>query len=288
MSNITVRQGIQNASIKELSGNGGKRAQEALVLSAGGFFAAYQAGIYKALWPYWKPDLVVGASAGALNAWLIAARVPPDDLIDQWLHPEAAAAVKFRRRPNLSTLMGNGYFDPDPLLARARHLQENYRRQLPLGVVSVEVPHFRPRIFRDDEITPQHLVATCSIPVFYPPVRVNGRRLLDGGLFEATPVWAAAAMGATRVIAINALPRLTPWPIRMVLDGMHRLRKMPVPGSLDVFMIAPSGIMGGARQAMVWEHANVRRWVDMGIRDGEKFLEGVWDRPGGLSHINCG
>ena len=54
-------------------------SKDALVLSSGGLFAAYQAGVYKALWPYWKPDLIVGTSAGALNAWLIATtkdRVP--------------------------------------------------------------------------------------------------------------------------------------------------------------------------------------------------------------------
>jgi predicted acylesterase/phospholipase RssA len=102
---------------------------------------------------------------------------------------------------------------------------------------------------------------------------VNGRRLLDGGLFEPTPVWAAAKMGATRVVAINALPRLTPWPIHAVIGSVHRLRKMPVPVSLDVSTIVPSGAMGTARQAMVWDAGNVRRWVEMGIRDGEQFLK---------------
>jgi NTE family protein len=142
-----------------------------------------------------------------------------------------------------------------------------------MGLVSIEVPRFRPRMFRDEEITPEHLVASCSIPLFYPTVRINGSRLLDGGLFEATPVWAAAAMGATRVIAINALPKLTPWPIHMVLSAMHRVRRMPVPQSVNVLSIAPSGRMGSARDAVVWDRGNVRRWVDMGLRDGEEFLQ---------------
>ena len=257
-----------NGETKSDSGSGGRPRREALALSAGGLFAAYQAGVYKALWPYWKPDLVVGASAGALNGWLIAARVDPDELIDQWLHPDAASAVCIRKRPSLR----HGYFDPGPLLARTQNLQRDYRRILPLGVVSVEVPNFRPRLFRDDEITPDHLVASCSIPLLYPTRRIAGRWLLDGGLFEPTPVWAAAAMGATRVIGINALPKLTPWPVHVVLSGIHRMRKMPVPEGLDVSMITPSGRMGGARHAVVWDLANIRRWVDMGIRDGEHFL----------------
>jgi NTE family protein len=127
-------------------------------------------------------------------------------------------------------------------------------------------------LFRDDEITPEHLLASCSIPVFYPTVHLNGRRMVDGGVLESTPVWAAAAMGATRVIAINALPGLTPWPFRMVLSRLHRLRKMPVPKSLEVSVIVPSGRMGTVRDAVVWERGNILRWLKMGIGDGEEFL----------------
>jgi NTE family protein len=237
-----------------------KSGCEALALSAGGLFAAYQAGVYKALWPCWKPDLVVGASAGALNGWLIAAGVHPDELIAEWLDPDAASVVRLR--------------DPAPLLARAREIHKNFRRRLPLAIVSVEIPQFRPRMFCDDEITPEHLVASCSIPLVYPSVRIGGRRLLDGGLFEPTPVWAAGALGAARVIGINSLPRVTPWFVHAVLGSIHRFRRMPVASTLDVSMITPSDRMGSAREAVVWNLANVRRWVEMGIRDGEEFLRG--------------
>lgn len=254
---------------------GGATQIDALVLSAGGFFAAYQAGVYKALWPFWKPDLVVAASAGALNGWLIAGCIEPDELIGHWLHPDAAATVRFRDRLDL----WNGCFDPGPLLDRARRIHQEFERKLPLGVVSIEVPRFRPRLFRDDEITPEHLLATCSILFFYPSVRINGRRLVDGGLFESTPLWAAAEMGASRVLAISALPRITPWAIHLVLSGMHRLRRMPVPEAMGVSMISPSGPMGSARDAMVWDRDNSRRWVEMGIQDGESFVEkGLWPR----------
>jgi hypothetical protein len=58
----------------------------------------------------------------------------------------------------------------------------------------------------------------------------------------------------------------------VTLSGLRSLRKIPVVESLDVSMITPSGVMGGARQAMVWEEGNIRRWIAMGIRDGEHFL----------------
>ena len=279
MSNITVRRDLQiDTTENQFQGAGadtgrpdgpGKKTVDALALSAGGMFAAYQAGVYKALWPHWKPDLVVGASAGALNAWLISARVEPDVLIDLWLSPESAATMKFRKRIS----RWKGFCDPGPLLTRARTIQKNFERKLPLGVVSIEVPRFRPRMFRDDEITPEHLVASCAIPLVYPTKRIDGRWLVDGGLFDPTPVWAAAAMGATRVVGVNALPRLAPWPVNALLSGVHKLRKMPISGSVDVSLIKPSGLLGTARDAVVWKRTNITRWVEMGVRDGENFLK---------------
>jgi len=59
----------------------------------------------------------------------------------------------------------------------------------------------------------------------------------------------------------------------VVLSAMHRMRKMPLPEALDVSLITPSGWLGGAREAVVWERGNIRRWVDMGIQDGENFIK---------------
>jgi NTE family protein len=254
---------------RDIPNNIGNDGPKALVLSAGGFFAAYQVGVYKALWPYWKPDLVVGASAGALNGWLIAAGLSPDELIAEWFSPESRDTVKFRKYPSVS----GGYFDPEPLRQRAIRVHRDHPLKLPLGVVSVEVPRFHPHIFRNHEITPDHLVATCSIPWFYPWVKIDGMRLLDGGLFEPTPVWAAAAMGATSILAINCLPKLTPQVIHLALSSIHRLRKSPLPVGVEVSWITPSGPMGGARDAVVWKQKNVERWLGMGISDGEEFLK---------------
>ena len=59
----------------------------ALVLSGGGMFGAYQAGAWKALSREISPDMVVGASVGALNGWLIASGVAAEELEQRWLDP---------------------------------------------------------------------------------------------------------------------------------------------------------------------------------------------------------
>src|SRR6059036_130018 len=70
----------------------------ALVLSAGGMFAAWEAGVWKALHRRFEPSLIVGASAGALNGWLIAGGATPDQLAGAWLDPSAGRILRRTRR----------------------------------------------------------------------------------------------------------------------------------------------------------------------------------------------
>jgi NTE family protein len=46
------------------------------------------------------------------------------------------------------------------------------------------------------------LLASAAIPAVFPPVRLDGRFLLDGGVSNNTPVSIAAELGATRVIVL--------------------------------------------------------------------------------------
>src|SRR5262249_45531780 len=66
----------------------------ALVLSGGGMFGAYQAGAWKALSRWLTPDVVVGASVGALNGWLIAAGAPAPELERLWLEPSSGEIME--------------------------------------------------------------------------------------------------------------------------------------------------------------------------------------------------
>ena len=62
----------------------------ALVLSGGGLFGAWQAGAWSALAGRISPDLIVGASVGSLNGYVIASGATPDELRAMWLDPAFA------------------------------------------------------------------------------------------------------------------------------------------------------------------------------------------------------
>ena len=240
------------------------RSKTALVLSAGGYFGAYQAGVWKALEHNTKIDLVVGASVGALNGWSIASGCSGDELTERWLHPSTARDLTFTPKPNFA----NGYFEHGPLLDRAKMLLREYRPEIPFGMVTVELPWLKPRLIQTAQVTAHHLLASCSIPLIMPSVLIDGRRYTDGGLIDKLPLWAAVEMGATEIIAIDSLPQVTPWWVQAGSQVLTRMRPAaPVPSHIKVTTISPTEDLGNAHDAVIWKQSNIERWVDLGMRD---------------------
>jgi NTE family protein len=234
----------------------------ALVFSAGGLYGAWQAGVWNGLYRSVQPDMVLGASAGAWNAWVIAGGATADDLDREWRDPAIGGILQFG--PHRA-----GLLRPATLYAKARELFDRYRPRVPFGMPLVEVPSLRVRLVREHEVTWRHLAAAVSILTAYPPVAIDGRSYVDGGLRSSLPLWAADEMGATRAIAVNCL---TAWPFR-ALRAVVRPR-LPS-SSLCVTLIEPSGSLGSLRDALVWSPTNIERWIAQGERDANRAMSSV-------------
>ncbi len=249
----------------------------ALVLSAGGMFGAYQAGAYRAIADLDPPDIVVGASVGALNGWPIASGCAPGRLIERWLDPAAGETLKLF--PNHG--WRHGWFDPAPLRAQAEQIWGQYRPQIPFGLVTVQLQGLHARLVRHPDVLPEHLQATCSIPLFLPAVRIGGKRYLDGGLFEKLPLWAALEMGATRIIAVDSMPNVGMWWLHLGIAIAHVFKPARrYPSDLELTVISPSETLGDANDAVFWKRENIERWIEMGTRDAAKALaESTAPRP---------
>lgn len=220
-------------------------------------YAAWEVGVWKALRERFQLDLIVGTSAGAWNGWAIAGGSSPDELIRDWMDPATGTIMHFG-------LHRTGILLPGALHQRARDLFVRFQPRMSFGLTLAEVPRLRPLLVRGPEITWQHLAATCSIPLCFPPVEIEGKHYLDGGLLGALPTWAAEEMGATHAIAVNALNIL---PFR-ILRTLIRPRRPS--GALKVFPIEPSEKLGPLRDGVVWSQAKVERWVEQGERDGNR------------------
>jgi NTE family protein len=241
----------------------------ALVLSAGGMFGAYQAGAWNVLSQRFQPDMVVGTSAGALNGWAIAGGCSPAGLLATWRDPATAGTMRLR----FPTIPWKGCIDPAGL---ARHVQDWYARfqpRVPFSATVVEVPRLRLVRIPHERITPAHLMASCAVPFGYPPVRIDGKLYVDGGLLDILPVWAAAEMGATRVIAVNALPLMPSRALRAAVRMVRWLGQKPAATpALDVVVIRPNAPLGSIRDALTWNPERVRQWIQQGEDDGAASL----------------
>src|ERR1035441_5758826 len=71
----------------------------ALVLSAGGLWAAWEVGAWSVLRERFRPDLIVGASAGTWNGWAIAGGCTPEELARLWLDPATGEIMGFGLLP---------------------------------------------------------------------------------------------------------------------------------------------------------------------------------------------
>jgi NTE family protein len=245
----------------------------ALVLSAGGMYGAYQAGAWRALADVFHPDLVVGASIGAITGWAIAGGCDPDELVDRWLHLEAAG--RYRWKLPRSPLQG--VFDTNPLQQVIREIYESFQPRTHFAMVVTDLMKMRPRVVRGNEVSWQHLVASTAIPVLYDQMRLGGRIYSDGGLLSAVPLWAAVEMGATKALVINVLPSLPGHIARPFVDMMRWLSPFhaEVPAGVEVIRLGPPQLLGSPLEAIYWTRPNAEAWIRAGEEQGAAIKHSI-------------
>jgi predicted acylesterase/phospholipase RssA len=228
-------------------------SKSALVLSGGGMFGAWQAGAWRVLEPVFRPDLVVGASVGSLNGYAIASCWSAGDLCAWWQRPGVAA---FKSLPEtIRALMA------------ARPLDIEY------AAVLVDLLRVKPRTVCGPEVTAQHLYASCAVPGAVLPKRVDGRWYLDGGLLNPLPVWAAVELGATHIVALNALPEVPTALLRPFVNAFRAVfgHRPSLPAGIELVTLSPSRRLGSMRDAMRWKQDNIERWILQGEADAKNI-----------------
>jgi NTE family protein len=245
----------------------------ALVLSAGGMYGAYQAGAWKALADVFQPDLVVGASIGAVNGWAIAGGCEPQELIERWLSLEAAGSYgwKFPRS------VFSGVLDASPLQEVIRDLYDCFVPRTQFAMVLTDLLRLRPRVLRAPQIRPEHLVATTAIVGLFDQVRLDGRVYSDGGLLAAVPLWIAAELGATRALVIDVLPEPPGIIARTFVGAMRVLSpfRAPAPAGLELIRLAPHKLLGAPLEAIYWSRKNAEAWTQAGERDAAAMKHSI-------------
>jgi NTE family protein len=184
----------------------------ALILSGGGAKGAYEAGVAAAFLQRGVPiKLVAGSSAGALNAAMVAdGRV--DRLQARWRDLTREQVYSLRASiffagllPGWLTLWAldsaGSLFDPQPLrdlISASLDLGRIRASPVRLLVVTTDLARRERRVFDNQTVTVEALMAAAAVPGAFPPVEVDGALLVDGGLIGRAPVLEALESG-TRV-----------------------------------------------------------------------------------------
>ncbi len=216
-------------------------------------FGAWQAGAWRSLAPRFKPDLVVGASVGSLNGYAIAAGWSAADLCHWWLKPGVAS---FRNLPKIV----HGLVDARPL-------------EIEYGVVVVDLLRMKPKTISGPKITADHLLASCALPPATLPKSIQGRWYVDGALLNPLPVWAAVELGATRIVALNALPEIPSTLLRPFAKAFRAVfgHHPPLPPGFELKILTPSRPLGTLHDALYWKPENIARWIEQGAADVTDF-----------------
>jgi predicted patatin/cPLA2 family phospholipase len=191
----------------------------ALVIEGGGMRGVVSAGMTAAIERLGLTrcfDLVVGASAGALNGAALLAEVARG-CADAY-HGAFAASRAFINP--LRLLLGRPAVDVRFVLEHAddgldadRH-ERALASPIPLHAVAVDVDTAAVHAFsgmRSREALWDALLASSRMPwVGGAPVEIDGRRYLDGGLAAAIPIGTALELGATHVLVLQTRPEGVP------------------------------------------------------------------------------
>jgi NTE family protein len=182
----------------------------AFALGGGAAYGAVHVGMLRALGEVGlRPDLVVGTSVGSLNGALLA-----DDptsavhrLASTWPEIRASDVFPGGWLTRLRTLQeSRAWLSPNSGIAALleRHLGARSFDQLalPFGAVAADFASAAPVTLTRGDLH-RAVLASSAIPGVLPPVEVDGRSLVDGGVLANVPVRQAVEMGAASVVVLD-------------------------------------------------------------------------------------
>nr|HMN29444.1 patatin-like phospholipase family protein [Caldilineaceae bacterium] len=191
----------------------------AFVLSGAGNRGPLEVGALSALLEKGiRPDLIVGTSAGAINALYLAAHGADDPAItDQmaalWrqadadsIYPGNPVSVAWRFATRADSLYSSDGIRRLIVSALPPGVTMFGQLKIPLYTTATDLISSRLFLFGDDPSAPLVIaaLASASVPVIHPPVIYNELQLVDGGVVANVPASVAMNKGATEIYAINA------------------------------------------------------------------------------------
>jgi NTE family protein len=267
-------------------------------LQGGGAHGAFTWGVLDRLLeePWLRIDGISGTSAGAMNAAVLVHGYADNGadgaraaLETFWRRVARAALLSPLRRTPLDVLLGRWTLDHSPvfvamdLMARlfspydlspggANPLRDilaeivDFNRlaqaSIKLFVTATNVRTGRGRVFRNDEITPDVLLASACLPTLFQAIEIDGEGYWDGGYSgnpTITPLVRECNSKDTVLVQINPVER--PGLPRSARDILNRLNEV----SFNAVLLKELRMIALLRQVAQPDNSENAKWADMRI-----------------------
>jgi NTE family protein len=261
------------------------------VLSGGASLGAVEAGMLQAVYEHEiAPDLIVGTSAGAVNGAYIASRPATPDtahsLQDLWramgtfqvFPPNPVTAV-------LGLVGEHDYLISNAGVRRQIEAHAGFTRMqdaaIPFHVVATDVlSGERVRISRGD--AESAVLASAAIPGVFPSIDFEGRRLVDGGVAENTPIADAVELGADTIYVLpTGAPCRLPSPPRgaipMLVHALALLINQRLAADIERYsgqahiVVFPPPC---PQPVQAWDFSQAATLIDQGYQSANRVLSG--------------
>ena len=181
----------------------------ALVLAGGGSLGAIQVGMLRAIMEAEEHfDIVVGSSAGAINAAFLASDPTATGVAKLeaiWRGIRRRDVMPFSLGCILNILLRRDYIFSSHALRRLLEAHIRYGQlenaAVPLHVIACDLLTGQEVRLSQGPVI-DAVLASAAIPGVFPPVTVEGRKLIDGGVANNTPISSAIHLGAKRVVVL--------------------------------------------------------------------------------------
>jgi NTE family protein len=261
-------------------------ARTAFVFAGGGSFGAMQVGMLQALLDHEvTADFVVGSSVGAINSAYFAGDPTMNGVLrleKLWKGIRRKDIFSVNWRTAVSFLRRNDFLISSVGLRALIDMHLPYRRledaKIPVHIIATNLLSGS-AVILSRGCAADAIIASTAIPAAFGPAFIDGRYLVDGAISSNTPVTAAVALGARRLIVLptgfacalenppkgtiaNALHALTLLITRQLVSELEGLdesidfaivpTQCPRIGSAYDFSRSPELIAGSAQLARHW------------------------------------
>lgn len=201
------------------------------VLGGGGNLGALQVGMLQAVIDRGiVPDELVGCSAGAMNAAMVAADPTPegvDRLRTLWTNGQNDIVAPFGKFDGVRLLTHRGVsLQSNAGLRRLLETTLPHRRfeefPLPFHVVATSLTTSSARWFSTGDVI-EPILASAALPAVFPPVVIDGDTLVDGGVIDNVPLSKAHELRPNRIFVFHVgnFSRTRPAPKRPIDVLLH-------------------------------------------------------------------